>query len=373
MVLQNDFVRQWKAIEQPVTAALRRVGSSGWYILGEEVRAFEAALASFWGVRHVVGTGNGMDALEIGLRCLDLQAGDKVLTTPLSAFASTLAIIRAGGVPVFVDVDQFGRIDLLQCGQLLERDSSIHFLLPVHLYGLPLPMRELMRLRDRFALSIVEDCAQSIGASDAGRLTGTVGQIAATSFYPTKNLGALGDGGAVLTNDAAWASRAKALRNYGQSALYVHGEVGMNSRLDELHAAILREALLPSLPVWTESRRSTAQEYLRRIDNPLIRMLRPEATMEPVWHIFPVLVAEQRRDHLRDHLRAAGITTSVHYPQIIPEQTALTKCGRYEIAVDPVQARQFAREELSLPIHPFLSQTEIETVIEACNNWKGLV
>ena len=201
MILQNDFKRQWQLVEEAALGAVRRVGASGQYILGEEVEAFEASIARFCGVAHAVGVGNGMDALEISLRCLGLEKGDKVLTTPLSAFATTLAILRSGGFPVFVDVDELGAIDLRQCRQLLEHDDSIRFLVPVHLYGFPMNLHELSRLREDFGLFIVEDCAQAIGASYAGVPVGTVGQVAATSFYPTKNLGALGDGGAVLTKD----------------------------------------------------------------------------------------------------------------------------------------------------------------------------
>src|SRR5882724_11169339 len=191
MILQNDFKRQWEQVEERVLDAVRRVGASGWFILGNEVDAFEKALAELWGVSHAVGTGNGLDALEIALRCLGLQPGEKVLTTPLSAFATTLAILRAGGGPVLVDVDDFGRIDLDQCREVLTKDRSIRFLVPVHLFGFPLPLDELARLRTDFELRIVEDCAQSIGASYGGTRAGTIGQIAATSFYPTKNLGAL--------------------------------------------------------------------------------------------------------------------------------------------------------------------------------------
>src|SRR4051794_35059133 len=181
MILQNDFKRQWEFVGERALEAVRRVGESGRYILGREVEAFETALAEFWGVSHAVGTGNGLDALEIGLRCLDLQPGDKVLTTPLSAFATTLAILRAGGTPVSVDVDDNGCIDLAQCREVLAKDDSIRFFVPVHLYGLALSMPELARLKADFGLQIVEDCAQSIGASFAGTSTGTVGQAAATS------------------------------------------------------------------------------------------------------------------------------------------------------------------------------------------------
>jgi dTDP-4-amino-4,6-dideoxygalactose transaminase len=325
MISQNDFQRRWVAIEQPVLDAVRRVGESGRYILGEQVQRFEAALAKEWGIEHAVGVANGMDAIEIGLRCLGLSHGGKVLTTPLSAFATTLAIIRAGGVPVFVDVEQHGGIDLAQCREVLERDPEIRHFVPVHLYGHALDMSELKKLKHDFDLSIVEDCAQAIGASHSGVSVGTVGQAAATSFYPTKNLGALGDGGAVLTDDEEVAAKARVLRNYGQSGHYVHDELGSNSRLDELHAAILRAAMLPNLEAWTALKRNTARIYLDAIRNPLIQMCPPSTGADPVWHLFPILVREGMRDSLREHLRHEGIDTAIHYPRIIPEQPALTK------------------------------------------------
>jgi dTDP-4-amino-4,6-dideoxygalactose transaminase len=369
MISQNDFQRRWLTIEQPVLNAVRRVGKSGRYILGEQVQTFEAALAKGWGIEHAVGVANGMDAIEIGLRCVGLCQGEKVLTTPLSAFATTLAIIRAGGVPVFVDVDESGGIDLGQCRELLERDREIRHFVPVHLYGHALDMNELKKLKNDFGLSIVEDCAQAIGASHSGVSVGTVGQLAATSFYPTKNLGAFGDGGAVLTDDEEIAAEARVLRNYGQSAHYVHDELGSNSRLDELHAAILCDAMLPNLEAWTALRRKTARLYLDTIRNPLIQICPISSTADPAWHLFPILVSEGMRDNLREHLREMGIDTAIHYPRIIPEQHALTKDARFEISFEPTNARRFAAEELSLPIHPFLIETEIFQVIDACNKW----
>jgi dTDP-4-amino-4,6-dideoxygalactose transaminase len=370
MISQNDFQRRWVAIEQPVLDAVRRVGESGRYILGEQVQRFEAALAKEWGIEHAVGVANGMDAIEIGLRCLGLSHGGKVLTTPLSAFATTLAIIRAGGVPVFVDVEQRGGIDLGQCREVLERDPEIRHFVPVHLYGHALDMSELKKLKHDFDLSIVEDCAQAIGASHSGVSVGTVGQAAATSFYPTKNLGALGDGGAVLTDDEEVAAKARVLRNYGQSGHYVHDELGSNSRLDELHAAILRAAMLPNLEAWTVLKRNTARIYLDAIRNPLIQMCPPSTGADPVWHLFPILVREGMRDSLREHLRHEGIDTAIHYPRIIPEQPALTKNARFEVCFEPINAHCFAAEEISLPIHPFLIETEIRRVIDACNKWE---
>ena len=369
MILQNDFKRQWEAVEESVLGAARRVGWSGRYVLGEEVNAFEKALAERWGVAEAVGTGNGLDALEIGLRCLGLQPGEKVLTTPLSAFATTLAILRAGGFPVFADVDDLGCLDLAQCRQLLEKDRSIRFLVPVHLYGFALPMEALAWLKTDFELNVIEDCAQSIGAYSAGLRTGTVGQMAATSFYPTKNLGALGDAGALLTNDAALAAKARALRNYGQTEHYLHSQLGLNSRLDELHAAIMRAAFLPRLADWTAARQSTAAKYLAEIQHPSIQLPAPGPDMTPAWHLFPILAAEGSRDRLQSHLKSSGVTTGIHYPRLICDQAALQE-GTWECAAEPVKARRFASGELSLPIHPFLTEEEVDTVIAACNAWK---
>ena len=371
MILQNDFKRQWEVVQDAVTGAVRRVGASGSYILGEEVRRFEEALAHAWGVSHAVGVANGMDALEIGLRCLDVRRGDKVLTTPLSAFATTLAIVRAGGIPVFVDVDDLGRIDLGQCRDVLKKNHAIHFLVPVHLYGFPLDLADLAALRDEFELQIVEDCAQAIGASSSSIGVGTGSQVAATSFYPTKNLGAMGDGGALLTNNGEIAARAQVLRNYGQSGHYLHSEMGLNSRLDELHAAILHDAFLPHLQEWTQARRRTAEAYLNEIKHPAIELPSPPANLNCAWHLFPVKIVAAGRDDFRQYLRDRQIGTGVHYPRIIPDQGALQQTGLFEVAVEPLNARAWSESEISLPIHPMLDDAEVRAVIDACNGWKN--
>jgi len=368
MILQNDFKRQWEAAGRFVFEAVERVAARGPYALGEEVSRFEATLARLYGVEYAVGVGNGMDAIEIGFRCLDLKPAEKVLTTPLSAFATTLAIVRAGGVPVFVDVDDLGRIDLLQCRDVLGKDSSIRFLLPVHLYGFALDMAELAALKEEFNLRIVEDCAQAVGAASGDTRVGTVGQVAATSFYPTKNLGAMGDGGALLSDDGALVERAKTFRNYGQTADYVHAELGLNSRLDEIHAGILLDALLPKLEEWTAKRKDTARRYREEINHPSIELPKPSQEMKSGWHLFPARIANGRREAFRDYLRANEILTGVHYPRIIPDQPGLQHY-HYLVAVDPVRARQWAACEVSLPIHPFLTHSEITAVIETCNRW----
>src|SRR5205085_9094083 len=196
------------------------------------------------------------------------------------------------GVPVFVDIDATGGIDVAQCRDLLARDRSIRFLLPVHLYGRALNMEELHRLRRDFELKLLEDCAQAIGAASKASRVGAAGQAAAISFYPTKNLGALGDAGALLTDDPAVAKAAAEMRNYGQSAHYLHSRLGLNSRLDELHAAILREAFLPHLQAWTTARRRIAMKFLDEIYNPALALPAHGSAKESVWHLFPVLMTE---------------------------------------------------------------------------------
>lgn len=367
----NDFRAQWKAVGPEVLAVVDRVGASGWYILGREVERFESTLASTWELPHAVGVGNGLDAIEIGLRCLGIRPGDKVLTTPLSAFATTLAVMRCAGVPVFVDTDASGLLDLDRCRDLLSRDSRIRFVVPVHLYGHCIDLDRLEALRAEFDLRIVEDCAQAIGARFRGRGAGTVGQVAAVSFYPTKNLGALGDGGAVLTADDALARRARALRHYGQSEKDVHDEPGLNSRLDELQAAVLGDVFLPRLTRWAARRSDIAMRYRSRIREGAVRPLPVPEGSSSVWHLFPVLCEPARREAFRAHLSKAGVSTGIHYPRLIPEQKAMRDYGSHEVHGPLANARRLAGGEVSLPMHPFLLEEDVDRVISAVCTWAG--
>ena len=365
-VLLNDFKRQWSEIGDDVLRAVATVGATGWYVLGEQVLRFEADLAKFWGLPAAVGVASGLDALEIALRTLDIRCGDRVLTTPLSAFATTMSIVRLGAVPVFCDTDANGLLDLDRAEAILSDDPGIRFLLPVHLFGQSLDLDRLASLRDRFGVAIIEDCAQSIGAEWKGRATGTVGRLAATSFYPTKNLGAMGDGGALLTADPELAARARRLRDYGQSAKYRHDEIGWNSRLDELHAAILAEAVLPHLRQWTQRRQDVAAAYTAGIHHPGVRLIRPSDGAKSCEHLYPVAVA--RREQFEAHLKSRGVATGRHYPILIPDQKALDEV-RFEQKGELPNARAIAETEVSLPIHPQLSDDEIERVIAAVNEW----
>ena len=368
IVRLNDFRAQWSAIRSGVLDAVETVGFSGHLILGEKVREFEQTLAGYAGVKHVVGCASGLDAIEISLRVLGLKPGDRVLTTPLSAYASTLAIQRAGGVPLFVDVDNSGLLDLKAAEDVLSNvKEPIRFLLPVHLFGHAIDLKRLATLKENFGLHLVEDCAQAIGATNHGVLVGTVGEMSATSFYPTKNLGCMGDGGAVFTADERFAVASRALRDYGQTSKYVHVYTGMNSRLDEVQAAILVEALLPRLAEVTRRRRKIAQLYRENIASNALTIPAAPMGSDSVYHLFPVLV-QHDREGFQQHLKARGIESGIHYPTLIPDQPVM-RGQKFEIVNPLANALQFARREVSLPIHPYLSDDDVDRVIDACNAW----
>jgi dTDP-4-amino-4,6-dideoxygalactose transaminase len=359
----------WAASGRAVLDSVEAVGRNGWYILGPEVEAFERGLAAFWQLPHAVGVASGLDAIEIGLRCCGCRPGDKVLLPPVSAFATVLAAVKAGLTPVFADCDRWGLLDLPSAECALAADAAIRFVVPVHLYGSVVDPAGLRHLRARFNVRIVEDCAQSIGATLGGEPSGRAGDCAATSFYPTKNLGALGDGGALLTASVELAARARSLRDYGQTAKYRHEEIGYNSRLDELQAAILRRAFLPSLPAWTSARRAVAKRYLEGIDNPLVEPVGSPDTAGSCWHLFSVRVPAGRKAEFMSHLRALGIQSAEHYPVALPDQPAMSKVG-YECVSDLASGRSLCARQVTLPCHPYLTDDEVGRVIDACNSWE---
>lgn len=344
-----------------IRAAIDRVIASGWFILGPEVEAFEAEFAATSRVPHAVGVGTGTDAITLILRALDIGPGDEVITPPLSAAYSALAVMMAGARPVFTDIDP-ERLTLDPRGVEAAITPRTRALLPVHLYGQAADMRPLEMIASRHGLALVEDAAQAhLGTAD-GRPIGTIGVAAATSFYPTKNLGALGDGGAVLTLDAQLAARVKRLRNGGQTSRYHHQEAGANSRLDELQAAILR-ARLPFLQKWTETRRAIAARYRSGIPGGALHVP-PEFDRGHVYHLFPVLTAH--RDAFQAHMRDRGIETLIHYPVPIPRQPALASTSP---AMCPVADRVCA-EVVSLPMYPGLADTAVAATVEAAATFR---
>ena len=339
-----------------VRSAIDRVIARGWFILGPEVDAFEQEFAAASGAAHAVAVGTGTDAIALTLRALGIGAGDEVITTPLSAAYSALAIMMAGARPVFVDVEP-GRLTVDPQRVADAIGPRTRAILPVHLYGQAADMTAIAEVASRRGLVIVEDCCQAHLATAGGRPVGTIGAAGAFSFYPTKNLGALGDGGAIVTGDAALADRLKRLRNGGQTDRYRHVEPGVNSRLDEIQAAILR-ARLPYLSNWTVRRRALAARYRRQLAGDAIDLI-PEFEAGHVYHLFVVRTAVRRE--LQAHLAARGIETLIHYPVPIPHQPALA-------GVDPAEcpvASRACEEILSLPLHPAMADDDIDFIAEA--------
>ncbi len=339
-----------------IQAAIGRVLERGWFVLGPEVEAFEREFAAAAGARFAVGVGSGTDALALTLRALGVGPGDEVITTPLTAAYTALAVLMAGARPVFADIDPV-RLTLDPAAAAAAVTPRTAAIVPVHLYGQAADLPALEAVAARHHLALVEDCCQAHLATCQGRPVGTWGAAGAFSFYPTKNLGALGDGGAVVTNDAGLAERLRRLRNGGQTDRYHHAEPGVNSRLDELQAAVLR-ARLARLPGWTARRRQLAAAYADALAGTAVA---PVPAVDPghVFHLF--VVRSARRDALRAHLAAQGVETLVHYPIPLPRQPAFAHvtpapCPRADAA---------CAEVLSLPFSPSLAPSAIERVAEA--------
>jgi dTDP-4-amino-4,6-dideoxygalactose transaminase len=330
---------------------------SGWYILGPELEAFESAFAEYHGVRHAVGVANGTDAVELALRALGIGHGDEVITVSHTAVATVCAVERTGARPVLVDVDEatYTMDPAAAAAALTPRTKA---LLPVHLYGHPADMGPLAELAARHGLALVEDCAQAHGARCDGRRVGTIGHLAAFSFYPTKNLGAYGDAGAVLTDDPGLAQRVRSLRNYGQSRRYHHLEPGQNSRLDELQAALLR-VKLAHLDEHNAIRRRLARTYSDRLSGVITPVSRPGA--EHVFHLY--VVRHPQRDALMDALGKREVQTLIHYPIPVHLQPAYAHLGCSAGAL-PVTER-ITRQILSLPLYVGLDDGDVGLVASA--------
>jgi dTDP-4-amino-4,6-dideoxygalactose transaminase len=336
-----------------IRAAIDRVVASGWYVLGPEVDAFEREFAAAAGAAHAVGVGTGTDAIALTLRALDIGPGDEVITTPLSAAYTALAIVAAGARPVFADIDR-ERLTLDPTAVAAAVTPRTRAILPVHLYGQAADMDGLMKVAARHQLAVVEDACQAHLATAQGRPVGTIGIAGAFSFYPTKNLGALGDAGAVVTGDAALAARIRRLRNGGQTSRYHHDEAGINSRLDELQAAVLR-ARLPYLARWTTARREIAAGYRSALTGTAVTVPR-QFDAGHVYHLF--VVRSRRRAALQSQLAALGIETFVHYPIPIPRQPAMAA----QHPVDCPEANRACDEVLSLPLYPGLTPADRDAV-----------
>jgi dTDP-4-amino-4,6-dideoxygalactose transaminase len=349
-----DLGRLHQSIREPLDAAYHRVVDSDWFIMGPELEAFEFELAQYCEVKHCIGVGNGLEALHLLLRAYGIGPNDEVIVPSNTFIATWLAVTECGAIPVPVEpnIDTYN-IDPTLIGNAIT--SRTRAIIPVHLYGQPADMDPISVLAAKHGLIVIEDAAQAQGARYKGRRAGSLGHAAATSFYPGKNLGALGDGGAVLTNDDAITEKVKQLRNYGSKIKYQHDLAGYNSRLDEMQAAFLR-VKLAVLDEWNARRREIATQYSKLlagadIDLPLI----PEYA-EPVWHLY--VIRSKHRDALKAHLEQQGVSTVIHYPIPPHRQACYQDFKGHNLPI----AERLAEEALSLPMSSSLDAAEIEHV-----------
>lgn len=355
-----DLASAHAELRDELDAAYRRVMDSGRFLLGDELVQFESEFAAFCEAAHCVGVANGLDALHLILRAYRIGPGDEVIVPSFTFVATWLAVSYAGATPVPVEPDPrtFNIDPACVERAITPRTRAI---MPVHLYGQPADMDPILAVARQHKLKAIEDAAQSHGARYKGRRTGSLADAAAFSFYPAKNLGAFGDGGAITTNDAELAGRIRALRNYGSRQKYHHDCFGINSRLDEIQAAFLR-VKLRRLDEWNARRRAAAARYLTAFSSvPSLELPFVPEYAEPVWHIFAI--RHPRRDALQSSLADAGIGTLIHYP-IPPHLSGVYSCAGWKPGSFPI-AEETAKTELSLPIGPHLSTAQQDSVIQA--------
>lgn len=361
MILMNDFKREYVELKAEIDLAAQKCLSSGWYILGTAVKEFESLFASYIGSSYCVGVGNGMEAIQIALIALDIGEGDEVLTVSNSAVATALAISNVGAKPVFVDIDEYYHMDIHDLQKKITQKSKA--IVPVHLFGQVADMDGIREIAKNYNLKVVEDACQAHGASLHDTKAGAFGEIGCFSFYPTKNLGAYGDGGAITTNSQELYERCLMLRNYGQRNRYEHVIKGLNSRLDELQAAIL-QVKLTHLEGYVHRRIEIAHAYFEQLsDVPQITLPKIRKSSKHSFHLF--VIQADSREELREYLKKNGIETQVHYPIPIHKQ----ECYEEQNALVLPFTEQAANKVLSIPINPFLLTNEVETVSNEIKNY----
>lgn len=359
-----SFLPMERELDKELRNAFERVYRRSMYIGGEEDKAFECAFAKYCNVEYCIGTGNGLDALMLALKALGINEGDEVIVPSNTFIATALAVTYVGATLVLVDPDiRTFTIDTARIEEKITENTKA--IMPVHLYGQPCDMEPILKLAEKYGLYIVEDCAQAHGAVYKGEKVGAFGIAAGFSFYPGKNLGALGDGGAVVTNNKILAEKIRALGNYGSSYKYHHIFQGNNSRLDEMQAAFLNEKL-PHLDHMNEERRRIAARYLDEIDNPDIILPYVLPDTVPVWHIFAVRC--RRRDKLEGYLAGHGIVTNKHYPIPIHLQKCYQDLGLKKGSLQI--AEEISETELSLPLYYGMTDKEVQYVIDCLNRFK---
>ncbi len=356
-----DLNAQYKSIKDDIDSAVARVLDSGWFVLGKEGKAFEQEFAEYNGSEYAIGVNSGTDALHLALRALDIGPGDEVITVPNTAIPTINAISLANANPVFVDIDPLSyNLDPKKLKESINPKTKA--IMPVHLYGQPATLDEIISISEEHGIPIIEDCAQAHGATYKNRKVGTFGAMGCFSFYPSKNLGAYGDGGLITTDNKNLRDKLISLRNYGQTSRYVHEETGTNSRLDEIQAAILR-AKLTHLDEWTSKRRELAETYSRSLTN--VEVPQELKDRNHVYHLYVIIT--DNRDELREHLTENGVGTQIHYPIPAHLQQAYQDLNKGEGSF-PI-SEIFSNQILSLPLYPELEKEKVQKVIELVNDF----
>lgn len=351
MLTMHNFKKEYKYFQKDVDQAIKKTLNSGWYILGKNVENFEKNFAKYIGVKYCIGVANGLEALQISLLSLGIKQGDEVITVSNSAVATALAITNIGAMPVFVDIDDYFHIDPDKIEAKITKKTKA--IIPVHLFGQIVDIEKILKIARKHNLKVVEDACQAHGVSYKGKKAGSFGDIGAFSFYPTKNLGTYGDGGAITTNSKEIHEKCKMLRNYGQINRYEHELKGINSRLDEIHAAILL-AKLPKLKKLLKKRNDIAKIYIDNLKN--IEEISPPKARSNSFHSFHLFVImAANREGLQNYLKSKGIETIVHYPIPIHKQKSFKEFSRFKLP----KTEEYSKKILSLPINPFLSNNEI--------------
>ena len=347
----NDFRKQYNEHKTGIDRAFERVLTSGQYILGEEGKAFERGFLEYTGAKHSIGVANGLEALQISLMANGIKQDDEVITTPCSAVATALAITAIGAKPIFVDIDDYFHIDADKIAEAITEKTRA--IIPVHLYGQAADMEKIIKIAKRHKLVVIEDCAQAHGAKLNGKMVGTFGIAGCFSFYPTKNLGAFGDAGAIVTNDEAFATKCRMIRNYGQKNRYEHVVAGINSRLDEIQAAVLR-LKLKRLDQNNSKRRKIAEIYINKLSGvKKLKIIGERKGARSVWHLFVIEVAN--REELIENLKSEGIDTLIHYPIPLHKQKCFPKYNKLSLPM----VEEKVKKILSLPINPTLTKAQI--------------
>lgn len=357
-----DLKRQYYSMEGEIDGAIKNVLESGYFILGENVKSFENEFSKYCNAKFGVGVASGTDALQIALRACGVGAGGEVITVSNTAFPTAVAISYAGAKPVFVDIDETYTMDTSKIEEKIS--SKTKAILPVHLYGQPADMDPILEIAERHGLYVIEDACQAHGAEYKSRKVGSIGDMGCFSFYPTKDLGAYGDGGFITTNNEELAEKVKLLKDYGQTERYNHIIKGYSSRLDEIQAAVLR-VKLKRLDNWNEVRRKHAKLYNELLEDRIIVPIEKENSKH-AYYLY--VIRNQYRDKLREWLKVKGISTDIHYPTPIHLQKAYADLG-LENGSLPV-TEEYASQILSLPMYPELKEEEILQVVDAINGFR---